>query len=92
MFITTIYSYDQYRILCRYFISISTYRLALERTKTAREAIKLMGKLAEELGFYAAVWGGDALQAEGGIICITSTYIPHIIAIVCYSHHSVYIY
>lgn len=41
--------------------------IALERTKTAADAVKLMGKLAEELGFYAADWtGGDASKGEGG--------------------------
>jgi len=42
-------------------------RLALERTKTAREAIELMGKFGEELGFYSCDWsGGDASRGEGG--------------------------
>ena len=41
--------------------------IALERSKTAREAIEIMGKLAEDLGFYAADWtGGDASKGEGG--------------------------
>ena len=41
--------------------------IALERTKTAKDAVMLMGKLAEELGFYAADWsGGDASKGEGG--------------------------
>jgi len=42
-------------------------RVALERTKTARDAIALMGATAEELGFYSADWsGGDASRGEGG--------------------------
>jgi hypothetical protein len=42
-------------------------KLALERTKTAREAVLLMGSLAEELGFYSADWGGgDMSRGEGG--------------------------
>ena len=35
-------------------------RLALERSRTAREAIEIMGAMAVEYGFYAADWsGGD---------------------------------
>jgi dipeptidase len=42
-------------------------KIALERCKTARCAIALMGSLAEQYGFYAADWsGGDASKGEAG--------------------------
>lgn len=42
-------------------------KLALERTRTAREAIQLMGDLATSLGYYSADWsGGDLSMGEGG--------------------------
>ena len=38
------------------------YSLALERTTTAVDAIKLMGSLAEELGYYTADWVSGAVH------------------------------
>ena len=60
-------------------------RIALERSKTAREAILIMGQLAEELGFYAADWvGGDASKGEGGealtVIDKTEAWVFHVLA------------
>lgn len=60
-------------------------RIALERTKTAQDAIKLMGKLAVELGFYAADFsGGDASKGEGGealtVIDPNEAWVFHVLA------------
>ncbi|KAF0697528.1 Aste57867_11793 [Aphanomyces stellatus] len=41
-------------------------RVAMERTKTARDAINLMGSLAEQYGYYGAAWVGDDLYGESG--------------------------
>jgi dipeptidase len=42
-------------------------KIALERCKTARCAIELMGELGEKYGYYTADWsGGDASKGEGG--------------------------
>eukprot|EP01041_Mallomonas_annulata_P001289 gene1289-2493_t len=60
-------------------------RLALERTRTAREAVSLMGSMAEKYGFYAADWsGGDSSKGEGGetlTVCDTQeAWVFHILA------------
>eukprot|EP01035_Chromulina_nebulosa_P019906 gene19906-25861_t len=60
-------------------------KIALERTKTARDAILLMGNLAVELGFYAADWsGGDMSKGEGGegltVIDKDEAWIFHVLA------------
>jgi dipeptidase len=60
-------------------------RIALERTTTARDAIKLMGALAVELGYYAADFtGGDASKGEGGealtVIDTEEAWVFHVLA------------
>ena len=60
-------------------------RLALERTKTAKEAVLLMGSLAEQYGFYAADWsGGDESKGEGGealtVVDKTESWVFHILS------------
>ena len=60
-------------------------QIALERTKTAREAVLLMGSLAEKYGFYAADWsGGDASMGEGGealtVVDKTEAWVFHVLA------------
>ncbi|KAH9102532.1 hypothetical protein AeMF1_020892 [Aphanomyces euteiches] len=51
-------------------------RVAMERTKTAREAIKLMGSLAEQYGYFGAAWDADqndALGEAGETLTVTDT-------------------
>ena len=58
-------------------------RIGLERGKTAREVIQIMGNLATELGFYAADWsGGDRSKGEGGegltVVDKTEAWVFHV--------------
>ena len=60
-------------------------RLALERTKTAKDAVLLMGSLAEQYGFYAADWsGGDESKGEGGealtVVDKTEAWVFHVLS------------
>eukprot|EP01041_Mallomonas_annulata_P004646 gene4647-9217_t len=60
-------------------------RLALERTSTARDAILLMGGLAEKYGLYTSDWtSDDAASEEGGgslgIIDTKEAWIFHILS------------
>jgi dipeptidase len=60
-------------------------KLALERSKTAREAVHVMGDLATTYGFYAADWsGGDASKGEGGealtVVDKNEAWVFHILA------------
>ncbi|KAJ0408854.1 hypothetical protein P43SY_000750 [Pythium insidiosum] len=41
-------------------------RVAMQRTKTARDAILLMGDLAVQYGYYGAEWEGDGAFGEAG--------------------------
>ncbi|RHY56060.1 hypothetical protein DYB26_005032 [Aphanomyces astaci] len=56
-------------------------RVALERTATARDAIVLMGKLAETYGFYGSSWGGDDIYSGEALTVADETegWIFHIL-------------
>jgi dipeptidase len=58
-------------------------RVALERSATARDAIKLMGALAEQYGYYGAEWDTDINYLEAGENLMVSdpkeTFVFHII-------------
>jgi dipeptidase len=63
-------------------------QIALERTKTARDAVKMMGSLAEQYGYYSAAWDtskyGEAYAlGEGGealtVIDKTEAWMFHVI-------------
>jgi hypothetical protein len=45
-------------------------QIALERSKTARQAIRMMGELATSLGFYAADWSGGDLSKGESSFCV----------------------
>lgn len=49
-------------------------RIALQRAKTAREAIKIMGDLGVKYGYYGAEWEGAGMYAEAGeALTVTDT-------------------
>ncbi|KAF0716097.1 Aste57867_3030 [Aphanomyces stellatus] len=49
-------------------------RVAFERTTTARDAINLMGRLAEQYGYYGSEWEGDDAFGEAGeTLTVTDT-------------------
>ncbi len=59
-------------------------QIALERSTTAREAIKIMGDLATSLGFYGSNWsGGEISLGEGGealtVIDKTEAWVFHVL-------------
>lgn len=59
-------------------------RIALERSKTAKEAILTMGELAEKYGFYGAEWTGDFAMSEAGeaftVVDPNESWVFHILA------------
>jgi len=50
-------------------------RIALERSRTARQAVITMGELAEQYGFYGAVWRGPMAEGEAGEVLMIAD--PH---------------
>lgn len=49
-------------------------RLGMQRAKTAREAVQIMGDLAVEYGYYGAEWEGDNMYVEAGeALTVTDT-------------------
>jgi dipeptidase len=65
-------------------------RLAMERTTTAREAVLLIGAMAEKYGYYQCDWNSDnhTQQMVGGealtIADATEVFMFHILPVRCY--------